>query len=93
VDVEIIESNKKELRVKLIGESHTFCNVLRTLLNEDEHVEKAEYTIEHPYLSDPIFHVVTDGKVNPKKALTAACDRLSRLSLEFKKEFSSAMGA
>ncbi len=50
-------------------------------------MEVAAYKIEHPLIGIPTMVVETDGKETPKKALTEAAKRLSKLTDKFKSVF------
>jgi len=77
MEIKIIEDKKKRLVFELIGEDHTFCNVLREELNNDEAVTAAAYNISHPLIGIPKFIVETSDK-EPKKALKDAISRLKK---------------
>ncbi len=73
--IEVVERGEKSIRVRIIGEDHTFCNILRKMMYEDDNVEMAPYTIEHPMLGHPEFYVkVRRGK--PEDAMLKAAKRL-----------------
>ncbi len=88
--IEFLKNEKNKIELKIIGEDHTLCNILRRELWNDNDVDVAAYTIDHPLVSDPIMLVETK-KSDPKKALLNAADSLKKQIEELKKSFSSAI--
>ncbi len=86
MEIKILEEDSKKMRFEVTGESHTLCNALREELLNDDHVKIAAYRIKHPLINAPEFLVETDGKEEPKKALTSAAKRLKKLNDEFSEE-------
>jgi len=84
MEIEVVEQSKNKLKFKIEGEDHTFCNILRKELWEDQHVKVAGYNIEHPLVGHPLFIIETDGKETPKSALTKAVTRLKTKNKELK---------
>ncbi|MAG50348.1 DNA-directed RNA polymerase subunit L [archaeon] len=84
MELKIMEQSKNKLKFKVEGEDHTFCNVLRKELWNDQHIKVSGYHIEHPMLGQPLFVVETDGKETPKSALTKAVTRLKTKNKELK---------
>ena len=84
--IHMIEEKPDFLKFEIVGESHGFCNVLRYILIEDEHVVFAGYSIDHPLLSSPIMSIRTQGK-SAKDALRDALEKLIARSNEFGKKF------
>lgn len=80
--IEIIEEKKNKITFELPEMTHTFCNMLKTELWNDEHVKVATYTIRHPLIGKPKFIVETDG-ADPKKTLIAAGQRLQKQVSKF----------
>ncbi|KPU63059.1 DNA-directed RNA polymerase subunit L [Thermococcus argininiproducens] len=76
--IELIKRDENLLEFYLIGEDHTFANLLNEVLHENKHVTFAAYTIEHPVLMarKPKFRIVTDGKITPEKALEDAAQKI-----------------
>lgn len=86
MEINVIEEKKNKLIFELKGSSHTLCNALKDELLNDSNVKIATYSIRHPLVGEPKFIVETDG-VDPRKALTAAADRLKKLNERFEKDF------
>lgn len=86
-----MEKEGTKMKVKVIGEGHAFCNVLRKKLHEDERIETAAYNIDHPLISDPVVHVEVEEKKSPKRALIRAADSLSEEYEEFGEKLEKAL--
>ena len=85
MELKAIEQEKGKLKVELIGETHTLCNLLRNELNENKSVEIAGYHLEHPMVSNPVLFVDTERE-DPKKALSGACSSVKKKTAELRKE-------
>jgi len=94
VDIEVIRSEKNFMEFYIVGETHTFCNVLRSALEEDPAVKKAAYTVEHPltHRFKPRFEVGTDGRVKPSTVLKRASQRIVERCEELREEFERELG-
>lgn len=90
MEIEIIRSEKNKVEFKVIGEDHTFCNILRRELWSNNDVDVAAYTIDHPLISDPIMLVETK-KSDPKKAILNAADSLKKQVEDIKKSFNAVL--
>lgn len=91
MEVELLEKEGTKMKVKIIGEGHTFSNALRKKLHTDERIETAAYNIQHPLLSDPILHVNTAKRKSPKRALIRAADSLAEDYEEVQKKLEKAL--
>lgn len=85
MELVVIEETKTRLVFDLKGEDHTFCNLLKTELNEDKDVKVATYAIEHPLLAVPRFIVETASGKTPRKAVSDALGRMKKTFASFKK--------
>ena len=85
----VLEDKKGEFVFELEGATHTVCNILKQEMWTDKHVKLAGYTIRHPLLGNPEFHVQTDGQ-DARKIVTNSCQKiqknLTKLAAEIKKE-------
>jgi len=86
MEINVVESKKNKIIFELKGASHTLCNALKNELWNDDKVKTATYSIRHPLVSEPKFIVETDG-AEPKKVLTAAAQRLSKINTKVKEDF------
>ncbi len=89
--VHIIYEKEREMKLEIEGEGHTFCNVLRKVLIEDDRVEMAGYTIPHPLTSNPIIYLHTKNGYNPKEVLKDAAERLRVRIKEFREAWEKAL--
>tara|TARA_Y100000310_G_C20379027_1_gene667147 strand:+ start:210 stop:479 length:270 start_codon:yes stop_codon:yes gene_type:complete len=85
MEFKVLEESKTKLVFQLIGETHTFCNLLKNELQNVKGVEIATYRIDHPLVGVPQFLIETKG-VEPKKALQSALKAIKKNAEEFKKE-------
>jgi len=76
MELELVKKEDGSLLVKIVGENHTLCNLLREELNKDENVVSAAYTIEHPLTESPKFYVKIKKGKSPERALSGAADRI-----------------
>jgi DNA-directed RNA polymerase subunit L len=86
MEINILEDKKGRFVFEVDGIGHTFLNVLKTELWNDEHVKVATYVIKHPQASKPKFILETDGDESPKAAISSAVVRLKKLSDKLRKE-------
>lgn len=75
--INVIERNRNELRIELIGEGHTFCNALQEALAKDETVDFVGYNIAHPLIAQPVLYIRTKDRRKPVTALVEGSKRLS----------------
>lgn len=86
--LKVLEEKKNRMVLEIEGETHTFCNALKTELLNDKHVKIASYGLQHPYVGAPRLIIETDG-AEPKKVLAEAAKRLSKTAEELKKKASA----
>jgi len=89
MELEVLNSSDNSAEFIIKGERHTFPNLLREALLEDEKVSFAAYSLNHPMDHDCRFIVKTEGK-QAKKALSDALKRIDEKLDEFKKEIKKA---
>jgi len=78
MELKVVQEEKNKLIVEINGEDSTFCNLIRKELWNDSHVKAAAYAQDHPDVSVPVIIVETDGKEEPRKALTEAAKRVKK---------------
>ena len=81
----VLEEEKNKLKIEVIGETHTLCNVIRNELWGNKSIDVAGYHIEHPMVSSPVLFVKTE-KEDPKKALINAASSLKKKISELSKQ-------
>lgn len=86
MEITIVNKTDNEINVKIIGETHTLMNLLKTALLTDKHVEIATYDVKHTTISDPILFVRTDG-ADPIKVIKTATKHVMKECDEFIKLF------
>ena len=78
--VKVLLKEKNELRLRVIGESHTALQMLRERLNSSSKIDYANYFPGHPELDDPEFYIRTAGKKTADKVLN---DLVASIAKEF----------
>jgi len=91
MEVKVLSKSKNELRLEIIGEDHTFCNLLQNILLEDKNVELAGYDQPHPLIRSTIIYVRTKREVSPEKTLLNALANVRELNKEFNEKFAKAV--
>jgi len=91
MEVKIISRTKTELKIEIVGEDHTFCNLLQTVLLDDKNVEIAGYDQPHPLIRSSIIYLRTKREVSPEKVLLNALENLKAINKEFDDKFSKAV--
>ncbi|MHA1213874.1 MAG: DNA-directed RNA polymerase subunit L [Candidatus Hodarchaeales archaeon] len=73
MQTKILRREESILEFEIAGEDHTFLNILRESLKDQEGVLFAAYRIPHPLLENPIFYLRTSN-IDPIEALEKAAD-------------------
>ncbi|HDO19619.1 MAG TPA: DNA-directed RNA polymerase subunit L [Thermoplasmatales archaeon] len=77
MEIKILKDKAKELEIEIVGETETMLNPIKEKLLERENVVYAEYSREHPVLTNPRLYVkVKDGKA--KDELKAVLKELQK---------------
>jgi DNA-directed RNA polymerase subunit L len=94
MEIEVVDSKKNYMEFYLVGETHTFCNVLRSVLSEDDSVKRVAYAVEHPvtHRMRPLFELETRGSTRPTTALRRAAKKLAKTCDELRDGFQTALG-
>ena len=94
MELRVIQKTDVELRIEVAGEDHTFMNVLKGALLDEDGVEAATYDM-NPEQSggqtDPVLSITTDGDVDPLDALESAAGAVSDRADEFTAAFDAAV--
>jgi DNA-directed RNA polymerase subunit L len=90
MELEVLEEDKNRLVFELTGADHTFCNVLKKELWNDDYVTSSAYSIDHPLVGQPKLIVETKGNKKASSALADAADRIKEQNDEFLDQFTSA---
>ena len=93
MELRVTEHTEEELSIEIAGEDHTFMNVLKGTLLEQDAVEAATYDM-NPEQSggqtDPILTIKTDGSVEPLDALETAARDIREKTSSFREAFEAA---
>lgn len=92
MEVKVLSKSKNDLRLEIVGEDHTFCNLLQSLLLEDKNVEIAGYDQPHPLIRSSIVYLRTKREASPEKVLMNALAGIQELNREFNEKFAKAVG-
>jgi len=91
MEVKILSKSKNELKIDIVGEDHTFCNLLQNVLLEDKSVEMAGYDQPHPLIRSSIVYLRTKREASPEKVLLSALANIQELNKEFNEKFAKAV--
>ncbi|MFP4529656.1 MAG: DNA-directed RNA polymerase subunit L [Halodesulfurarchaeum sp.] len=93
MDLRVIERGESELVIEIAGEDHTFMNVLKGALLEDEAVSAATYDM-NPEQSggqtEPVLTVKTEDGSDPLEALESAAGRIKEQLTDLQSAFDAA---
>jgi DNA-directed RNA polymerase subunit L len=92
MEVKVLSRTKSELKIEIVGEDHTFCNLLQNTLLEDKNVEIAGYDQPHPLIRSSIVYLRTKREISPEKVLLNALASIKELNKEFNEKFEKAIG-
>ncbi|MGA3404284.1 MAG: DNA-directed RNA polymerase subunit L [Candidatus Bathyarchaeia archaeon] len=92
MEVKVLQKTKNELKIEIVGEDHTFCNLLQNVLLQDKNVEIAGYDQPHPLIRSSIVYVRTKRDVSPEKIMLSALANIKDLNKEFNEKFERAVG-
>ena len=92
MEVKVLNKTKNELKIEIIGEDHTFCNLLQNALLEDKNIEIAGYDQPHPLIRSSIVYLRTKRDASPEKILHTALSTIREVNKEFKEKFVKAAG-
>ncbi len=65
MEIKIEEMGKNTVRVKIKGETHTLCNLIRVKAYDTDKVEFIGYSIPHPLLEESEISLKTKENYNP----------------------------
>jgi len=84
--LELLESEKGQVKLQVAGETHTLLNLIRES-SWKQGVDKAVYILKHPYMSQP---ELTIKSKDPLKSLTEATQEILEQTKELEKELKGA---
>lgn len=91
MEVKVLSKTKNELRIEILGEDHTFCNLLQNALLQDKNVEIAGYDQPHPLIRSSVVYLRTKREASPEKTLLNALSAIQELNKEFNEKFAKAV--
>jgi DNA-directed RNA polymerase subunit L len=89
MDIKILEKTKNKLLFELKYMNHTFCNMLKEELWNDNDVKVSAYRKEHPLVSVPLF-IVETSKKSPLDAVLNAAKSIEAKNKKFLTAFTKA---
>ena len=84
MQIEFLQKEKDRWEIKLIKETHTFCNLMRKELWNDKDIKNAGYSIKHTLTEDPIL--IVESK-NPEKSIKNTIQSLKNQNKDFLAKF------
>jgi len=94
MELRVTESSADELSIEIAGEDHTFMNVLKGTLLEQDGVAAATYDM-NPEQSggqtEPILTIKTEGGLEPLEALETAAGDVREKATSFRESFQAAV--
>ena len=93
MEIKVLKRTSNELKIEIVGEGHTFCNVLQKALLEDDAIEMAGYNLPHPLTSNPTIYVQTKKGLKPETAIQNAVKKIRKQNKEFRTTFEKALKA
>ncbi len=91
MDIKIHKHDHQELQIEAMGEGHSFCIALQSVLLTDPSLEFAGYAIQHPLIGNPVITLRTKGRRRPENALRDAAHALNKTLNELRTTFVAAM--
>jgi DNA-directed RNA polymerase subunit L len=93
MELRVIEKAEDELSIEIAGEDHTFMNVLKGTLLEQDSVGAATYDV-NPEQSggqtEPILTIKTEDDTDPLDALEAASSAIKDKTAAFRDAYENA---
>ena len=93
MEIKVLKRTSNELKIEIVGEGHTFCNVLQKALLEDDAIEMAGYNLPHPLTSNPTIYIQTKKGLKPETAIQNAVKKIRKQNKEFRTTFEKALKA
>jgi DNA-directed RNA polymerase subunit L len=91
LQLKVLRRTARELKIKVENEGHTFCNLLVSVLLEDEKVDFASYDVPHPLVSNALIQVRTKRGKKPEEALGTAIEKILQRKKELGEKFEKAL--
>ena len=78
MNVKVLKNEDRELRLRIVGGTHTTLQMFRSRLNGMDDVEYANYFQNHPDLDDPELFLRTVKGKKAEKILSKVCSDISK---------------
>ncbi|MFQ5950730.1 MAG: RpoL/Rpb11 RNA polymerase subunit family protein [Candidatus Geothermarchaeales archaeon] len=91
MEVEILSSDEKTLKFKIVGEDHTLGNLIQEMLLRDKRVKGAGFTRPHPLEQEIVFNLFLN-KGDPLQVLSESVEKLKKFLDELRKKVEKADG-
>ena len=88
--INVLKHEAHELRIELVGEGHSFCNALQSILVKDDSLEFVGYNVPHPLVGQPTIYLRTKGERDPFVALLEAAKALDKEFIQIQRTFQEA---
>ena len=88
--INVLKHEGNALRIELVGEGHSFCNALQSVLLKDDTLEFVGYNMPHPLIGQPTIYIRTKGRRDPWRALMDAAEILEKELNQIHKTFEEA---
>lgn len=85
--INVLKHEGNALRIELVGEGHSFCNALQSILLKDETLDFAGYNLPHPLVGQPTIYVRGKGRRDLWRALLDAAEGLEKELEQIQKMF------
>lgn len=95
MEIKVLKKGENELKLEVVGESHTLLNLLQKELVKDPDVEIGGYEVIHP-LERPVrsvFYVRTRGGKKPVEAILEAIARAREMTQKFAAKLENALAS
>ncbi|MFQ5871552.1 MAG: RpoL/Rpb11 RNA polymerase subunit family protein [Candidatus Geothermarchaeales archaeon] len=89
LEVEILSSDEKTLKFKIVGENHTLGNLIQDMLIRDERVKGAGFVRAHPLEQEIVFDVFL-SKGEPMGVLRENVEKVKKYLDELREEVEKA---
>ena len=87
MEIKVLQETKTRMEFMMYGEEHTFANLLKDVLYNDNNVKIASYSIDHPLKREIRFYLETKDE-NPREALKKAAKEIKKITSKLSKEIS-----
>ena len=91
--INTLKKSDNELKIEIVGATHSICNLLQKRLLEDKTVDFAGYDVPHPLASRPIIFIRMKGTAKPRDALIRAVEKVRETNDAFSKELERVLKA